>query len=388
MPPPLDPNPKIHEVRPESTPLANEPAEAPSKPRPRSRRRGLVIAALLLLLAAASFGVHAYLTRGEVGTDDAAIEADVVPLAPRVSGPVAEVLVSDNAHVVSGQPLFRLDDADYQARVRQAQAELATARAQVLTAQAQANAAQAGVSRAEGEAERARLDLERAETLRQGDAIAAQTYDDTRIQNRTAAAGAGANRAQYAAALANQELAKAKVQAAQAALDLAKLQLSYTVVRSPEAGTISRLGARVGQLVQPGQNVGDLVPDNTYVLANFKETQTGRLRPGLTALVTIDAYPGRTLRGRVESLSQGTGARFALLPPDNASGNFVKVVERVPVRIAWVDPPADLALRAGLSVYVTVLTRPGEEPRRRPGELGLVAGAPSGSPPGSASPRR
>jgi len=383
MPPPVDPNPKIHEIRHESAPLANEPAAPPAEPRPRGRRRGLSVAAAVVALSAASFGVHAYLTRGDVSTDDAAIEADVVAIAPRVSGPVAEVMISDNAHVTPGQPLFRIDDADYQARVRQAQAELATARAQVLTAQAQAAAAQAGVSRAEAEAERAQLDLNRAEALRRGDAIAAQTYDATRMQSRTAAAGAGANRAQYAAALANLELAKARVEAAQAALDLAKLQLSYTVVRSAEAGTISRLAAREGQLIQPGQTVGDLVPDHTYVVANFKETQTGGLRPGLPVDLAIDAYPGRTLRGLVESLSQGTGARFALLPPDNASGNFVKVVERVPVRIAWVDPPADLALRAGLSVYVTVHTRPTLT------ATSPVAAATGVSPsPGSASPRR
>jgi len=358
MVPPSDPNPKlpepspkIHEVRPEEAPIANEPA-------PRRRRKGRVLSLIgaLALAAASAFGVQAYLTRGEVSTDDAEIEADVVALAPRVGGQLADVMVADDAHVVAGQPLLRIDDADYQVKVRQAEAELATARAQVVTAQAQANAAQAGVSRSEAEEERAQLDLSRAEALRQGDAIAAQAYDATRIQSRTAQAGAGANRAQYAAALAAIDLARTRVQAAQAALDLARLQLSYTVVRAPAPGTVSRLGARPGQMVQAGQNVGQLVPDRTYVLANFKETQTGELRQGETVDVSIDAYPGRTLHGEVASISGGTGARFALLPPDNASGNFVKVVERVPVRIAWVAPPADLPLRAGLSAYVTVHT--------------------------------
>ena len=312
---------------------------------------------MVVAAAGAALGGHAYLTRGEVSTDDAQVEADVVALASRVGGPVAEVLVRDNAHVTAGQPLFRIDDADYQARVRQAQAELATAQAQVVAAQAQAGAARAGVSRSEAETERAQIDLSRAEELRQGDAIAAQAFDATRIQSKTARAGEGANRAQYAAALASTELARARVQAAQAALDLARLQLSYAVVRAPAAGTVSRLAARVGQMVQPGQNVGELVPDGTYVVGNFKETDTGAIRPGEEVDVTIDAYPGHTLRGRVESVSGGTGARFALLPPDNASGNFVKVVERVPVRIAWVEPPAGLSLRAGLSAYVTVHTR-------------------------------
>ncbi len=354
MSPPVDPNAKIHEVRPDEV-AANEPAPAPGPP--RKKRWFLVVAAAVAVLAAGGFGIHAFLTRGDVSTDDAQIEADVVALGPRVGGQVAEVLVQDNAHVAVGQPLFRLDDADYQARVRQAQAELATAEAQVLSAQAQAGAARAGVSRSEAEAERAKLDLSRAEALRQGDAIAAQTFDSTRIQNQAAQAGARDNRAQYAAALAGTELAHARVQAAQAALDLAKLQLSYTVVRAPAAGIISRFAARAGQMVQAGQNMGNLVPDATYVVGNFKETQTGAIRAGEEVEVTIDAYPGRQLRGRVESVAGGTGARFALLPPDNASGNFVKVVERVPVRIAWVDAPADLPLRAGLSAYVTVHTR-------------------------------
>lgn len=353
MSPPVDPNVKIHEVRPDEPAPVNDSAPA----RPRGKRRILIAAAAVALVAGAALGGHAVLTRGDVSTDDAQVEADVVALAPRVGGPVAEVMVADNAHVAAGQPLFRIDDADYQARVRQAEAELATAQAQVVAAAAQANAALAGVSRSDAEAERAQLDLDRAEALRRGDAIAAQAFDATRLQNRTARAGVGANRAQYAAALASTELARARVQSAQAALDLAKLQLSYAVIRAPAAGTLSRLGARVGQMVQAGQNVGQLVPDRTYVVGNFKETQTGAIRPGEEVDVTLDAYPGHTLRGRVESISGGTGARFALLPPDNASGNFVKVVERVPVRIAWVQPPADLPLRAGLSAYVTVHTR-------------------------------
>jgi membrane fusion protein, multidrug efflux system len=349
-----DPNPTLHPVRPGTVP---PPAAEPAQAGPTRGRRVVLAAGAALALAAAAFGVHLYLARGQVSTDDAQVEADVVAISPRVGGPVAEALVADDAHVAAGQPLFRIDDADYQVRVRQAEADLATATAQVAASQAQAAAAQAGLSRSEAEAERARLDLARAESLRQGDAIAAQSYDATRIQNRSAAAGTGANQAQYAAALANIGLARARVAAAQAALDLAGLQLSYTVVRAPAAGTISRLAARAGQMVQPGQVVGELVPDQTYVVGNFKETQTSRIRPGQEVEISIDAYPGRSLGGRVESISGGTGARFALLPPDNASGNFVKVVERVPVRIGWVDPPADLPLRAGLSAYVTVRTR-------------------------------
>jgi membrane fusion protein (multidrug efflux system) len=344
-------DPKLHTVAvPEASPVANEPA-------PRGKRRVLAVVAVVAVLAVAGFGGHAYLTRGDATTDDAQVEADVVSLAPRVAGPIAEVLVQDNAPVKQGQPILRIDDADYQVRVRQAEAEVETARAQAAAADAQVGAARASVSRSEAEAEKAAIDLRRAEELKRGDAIAAERFDATRIGNEAARAGAGANRAQYAAALANAELAHARVKSAQAALDLARLQLSYTTLRAPADGAVSKLVARQGQIVATGQSIAQLVPDKTYLVANFKETQTGAIRPGQRAEVEIDAYPGRTLEGKVESVSGGTGARFALLPPDNASGNFVKVVERVPVRISWTNPPADLPLRAGLSATVTVHTR-------------------------------
>src|SRR6266545_2770931 len=288
------PDPKLHPI---PQPAA-EPAAGPAPARGGRKRRVLTAVGALAALAIVALGVHAFVTRGDVATDDAFVEADVVAVAPRVGGTIAEVLIEENAPVKRGQPILRIDDADHQARARQAQAELETARAR-----------------------------------------------------------AGANRAQYAAALANADLAHARVKSADAALELARLQVSYTVVSAAADGVVSRLGARAGQIVQPGQVLGQVVPSRTYLVANFKETQTGTIRPGQKADVEIDAYDGRKLAGHVESLSGGTGARFALLPPDNASGNFVKVVERVPVRIAWDGLPADLPLRAGLSASVTVHTR-------------------------------
>jgi membrane fusion protein (multidrug efflux system) len=350
------PDPKLHPV-PQAEP-APPPAPAAAAPaRGGKKRRVLLGVGAVVVLAVATLATRAWLTRGDVATDDAFVEADVVAVAPRVGGTVARVLVAENAKVTRGQPLLELDDADYQVRVRQAAAERETARAQAAVADAQVRAARAGVSKADAEAEKAQLDLRRAEELKAGDAIPAERYDATRIAGETARAGASTNRAQYAAALASADLAHARVKAAEAALDLARLQLSYTTVTAANDGVISRLGARAGQIVQPGQVLGQLVPSQSYLVANFKETQTGVLRPGQKVDVEVDAYGDRTLEGRVESISGGTGARFALLPPDNASGNFVKVVERVPVRIAWVDPPADLPLRAGLSATVTVHTR-------------------------------
>jgi membrane fusion protein (multidrug efflux system) len=337
---------------PAELPAANGPAAA----RP-GRRRALALGLGALLALAGLLGGRAWLNRGDETTDDAQVEADVVALAPRVGGLIAEVLAADNGPVKQGDPILRIDDADYQVKVRQAQAELETARAQAAGAEAQVGVARASVTRSEAEAEKAQLDVRRAEALKAGEAIAAERFDATRVAGQTASAGASANRAGYAAALAGADLAHARVKAAQAALDLASLQLSYTLVRAPADGTISRLAARAGQIVQPGQALGQLVPARTYLVANFKETQTGRIRPGQAVDVELDAYPGQALHGKVESLSGGTGARFALLPPDNASGNFVKVVERVPVRIAWEGVPGDLPLRAGLSATATVHTR-------------------------------
>ena len=163
--------------------------------------------------------------------------------------------------------------------------------------------------------------------------------------------------AQIAAAHANADLAHARVKSAEASLDLAKLQLSYTKISAPSDGTASKLSVHEGQLCSVGQPVIEIVPSTTYLLANFKETQIGRMRDGQKAEIVIDAFPRRTFQGHVESLSGGTGASFSLLPADNATGNFVKVVQRVPVRIAWDNAPSDIALRAGLSADVTVTVK-------------------------------
>lgn len=404
------------EAGPEPASSANEPAPA----REHRRRRTFVAAGAVLAALALAFGVDLFLTRGDQSTDDAQVEADVVAIAPRVAGAVVRVAVEDNQRVKRGDLLFEIDPADYQARAREAEAEVATAKAQaeaadaqvlvveasargglagaraalsstaaaVQGADAQILAARAALSRAEAEERKAASDLERARRLRAGDAIAPSQLDDVQAAADTATANVSAARAQLAAAQearraaqgrvgeaegrlsqstpigaqiaaahANADLAHARVQAAQAALDLAELQLSYTKVLAPAEGEVSRLAVREGQLVSAGQPVAQLVPAVTYVVANFKETQVGAMKPGQPADVRVAAYPGTELHGRVESISGGTGARFSLLPPDNASGNFVKVVERVPVRIAWVTQPQGMPLRAGLSADVTVHTR-------------------------------
>jgi membrane fusion protein (multidrug efflux system) len=253
-------------------------------------------------------------------------------------------------------------------------------------AEAQLAAARAAVARSEADVRKAELDLNRSKELRQAHAIPQERLDTALVASDAAQAALAQARAQVAfaeeakrgaesrvgeargrlsqsepiapqiaAAHAGADLARARVRAAEAALSLAKLQVSYTKILSPADGVASKLTAHEGQLLAAGQPVVELVPSGTYVVANFKETQLGKIRPGDRAEISLDAYPGRRLGGHVESISGGTGASFSLLPPDNASGNFVKVVQRVPMRIAWDQPPADLSLRAGLSAEVTVL---------------------------------
>ncbi|MFL5428875.1 MAG: HlyD family secretion protein [Myxococcales bacterium] len=382
-----------------------------------TKRKPFLILGVIALVVLVGVGGLAVYNHGKESTDDAQIEADVVPIAPRIAGQVKRVTVLENQQVKKGDLLVELDDADYAARFQQAQAEVETAQAQAIAADAQADvaaasarggfssaqaqltgsaasvgnarsqiaAASAGLKRAEADASKAQLDLKRAQELRASNVIPQQRLDDAKAANDMAQAGllqARANlaaaedalrgaesrvgetrgkvqqsspvAAQIAAAQAGARLAHARVQSAQAALELARLQLSYAKIFAQDDGMVSRLTVHEGQLVQAGQPMMALVPTETYVVANFKETQIGDMKPGQNVDVDIDAFPGRTLHGKLESLSGGTGSRFSLLPPDNASGNFVKVVQRIPVRIAWVDPPKDLPLRAGLSADVTV----------------------------------
>ncbi|MGE3707950.1 MAG: HlyD family secretion protein [Vicinamibacterales bacterium] len=383
----------------------------------RGRRAFLVLGALLLVVLG-GLGVYAYLTGGQQDTDDAMVEADVVAVTARVSGLVAEILVRDNQTVKRGDPVLRLDDADLQVQLAQATAELETARAQaaaahaqeqvvaatargqlqgaqaqvssstasVQMAHAQLEAARAARARAQAEAQKAERDLVRAKELLAVDAIArqqmeaAQTAADAAraalsqaeanvtaaeearrtAESRVVEAQARVSQTtpvapQIETARSNAAMADARVSAAQAAVRQVELRLSYTTVVAPADGTVTQIGARQGALVQAGQPLAQLVPGRTYLVANFKETQIDAMQPGNRAEVHIDAYPGRSFDAVVESLAGGTGSRFSLIPPDNASGNFVKVVQRVPVRLTWRTDP-EIPLKAGLSATVTVFT--------------------------------
>jgi membrane fusion protein (multidrug efflux system) len=384
-------------------------------PKSRGRRAFLVLLSLLVIVVG-GIGAYSFATASRENTDDAVVEAEVVAVTPRVPGLVSRVVVQDNQPVKKGDVVIELDSADLTARAAQARAELETAQAQaagahaqehvvsasargglqsaqagvaaatasVQAADAQIAVAQAAVVRAQAEVDKADRDLVRAKELVASDAIARQQLDAAQLaadathaalrqaqanvlaaqegkrsaESRVAEARARVSQTtpvpqQIETAQSAASLADARVKAAEAALKLAELQLSYTKVTAPADGLVTQLGARVGAIVAAGQPLAQLVPEHTYLVANFKETQIDRMRPGNRAEVTIDAYPGRTFEATVESLAGGTGSRFSLIPPDNASGNFVKVVQRVPVRLAWTAQP-DAAMKPGLSADVTV----------------------------------
>ncbi|GAB2946879.1 HlyD family secretion protein [Hymenobacter coalescens] len=343
------------------------------EPAGRSKRPIVMVILALLLLVGGYFGYQRYqFGQTHEETDDAQVEGDVYPVLPRVGGPVLEVKVDDNQPVKKGDVLVTLDPADYQQRVNAAQAALLAAQANVTAARAAVGTAQANVRTAQAsigvsDASRARLekDLKRSEFLRKEDIIPQSELDAvqanlraTTAQRATAAEQVSVTRQQVAAAQQQVAVAEAVVQQRQADLDNALLQLSYTTLKAPADGIVSKKSVQPGQVVGPGQQLlGIVASRRTWVVANFKETQLENMRVGQPVEIEVDAYPNEEFRGRIESLSAATGARFALLPPDNASGNFVKVTQRVPVKIVLDQADPEHPLRAGMSVTATVAVK-------------------------------
>jgi membrane fusion protein (multidrug efflux system) len=355
------------------------PAVAPAAT--RTRRRYITIAIVsLVVIAAITWATRLYLfSRHHVSTDNAQVDGHITVISPRISGFVARVLVDDNMHVKAGDTLVVLDDRDTRVRLQRAEADLRTAEAEVTSGghagqadaqlqatRAEAASAQADVAAAEASYQRATSDLERYRGLAAKQIISAQQLDAAQAEAQQARASLEAARkrasaagSQVSASGAAVRGADAKLAAAQAAVADAQLQESYAAIVAPVNGIVARRSAEAGALVQVGQNLLSLVPDrDVWVTANLKETQLASVQVGDSVEFTVDAYPGRHFRGTVESLSPATGARFALLPPDNATGNFTKVVQRLPVRIA-VEQPASgpTPLRPGMSVEVTIATR-------------------------------
>ncbi|TIW24318.1 MAG: HlyD family secretion protein [Mesorhizobium sp.] len=357
-----------------AAPVAAPAAEAPAKKK-RSVRSFLLPVIGLALLGAGSYYGYNYWTDGRfmISTDDAYVQADMSFVSPKISGYIDKVLVSENQQVKAGDPLFVIDNGDYRIAVAQAEAQIATLAKTLDRIDAQTKAAQASLSQAQAQKvadqaaadNAARAQVRAAQLLKTHVGTQAQLDDAQTALDQAKAALVGAD-AQIAAAQAN--IGVLEAQRAESASTLASLQLtrdkaqrdlSFTVLKAPYDGVVGNRSVEQGDLVSPGQKLAVVVPmDKLYIVGNFKETQLGRMVPGEKVRITVDAIDGQTFEGTVSSLAPASGAVFSLLPPENATGNFTKVVQRVPVRI---DVPADVLktgkLRAGLSVVVAVDSR-------------------------------
>src|SRR6266516_1220622 len=344
-------------------------------PEKSSRRKFVlpIVGVVALILVVWAFQKWSY-GRSHQSTDNAQIDGHIGPVLAKVGGYVKTVNVSENDHVNAGQLLVQLDDADYRVRLQQAQADLVAAeataggsgfagqaQAQVQSAAGQRAALDAQIGAARANGNKAAADLARARELAAKQIISKQQLDAAlaaaevaranllAAQRQASAAGGTVNTAEAGVRVAN-----ARTLAARAAAANAQLQLDYTRITAPASGEVSRRQVEVGQLVAPGQPLLSIVADTgVWVTANFKETQLARIHPGQTVEFEIDAYGGCIAEGKVESVSGATGAKFALLPPDNATGNFTKVGQRVPVRIRVTKPcPGNHPLRPGLVTLI------------------------------------
>ena len=369
-----------------------------------SKKAWIIPSIVLLAAAGLLFGIAGHWTswqgsRPDQATDDAYLKADMTPLSTRISGTVRRVSVGDYQNVKAGQALIELDDDDYRANLKQAEAALAgseaalednqaakkiqdaqidVAKAGIIQAQAAINAANAGIASVSPERDRALTELHRQQALFDSKAathqqLEAATAQQGQLSGQLEVRKADLARAEGALATSQSQLEAAKrqrealntkddvykadIEAKKASIIVAQVNLAYTRIAAPTDGTVGERHALTGQLVAPGTQMIDLVQSDVWVQANFKETQLTNMRVGDSTDVRIDTFPNRLFHGRVDQLSPASGSQFALLPPDNATGNFTKVVQRVPVKIVLFPGQPDLdRLRPGFSAVVIVHT--------------------------------
>jgi membrane fusion protein (multidrug efflux system) len=363
-PPPAEPD---QEGRPEER-------SEPGRQRGFLRRHPVLVVAgaLALLLAAAAIYLYWDYSSHFETTDDAFIAARQFAIAPKISGYITAVPVTDNQHVEAGQVIARIDDRDYRAALEQAEAQVAAAEASVNNIDAQQTVQQAQIAENRAQADQAQAGLTFAEQQANryqslaktgaGTIQDAQQYtsslDQSRAALKTAQAAVTAAQRQVTALDAQRASAQASVAQAKAQLDQAQLNLTYTVITAAQPGRVVNLTAAVGEYATAGTDLSMFVPDDIWVTANFKEVQLDKMRPGQPVTLTIDAYPERVIHGHVASVQPGSGTAFSLLPAQNATGNYVKVVQRVPVKVILDETPKDVALGPGMSVEPSVRVNP------------------------------
>lgn len=345
---------------------------AQEQEKPKKPNKVLPIVLGIILIGGIIFGIKEYIYYSKhIDTDDAQIDGDISPVVARVGGYVDSIFFEENGHVNKGQVLVKLDDRDYKVKLEEALAAKQSASAgvgvgqsQISTTAANSSSARAQVESAKARLDQANKDYQRYANLVKDGSVTQQQFDQVKANRDVAEATYRAAQDQYKAALEQIGTSRSQLKVTnvgisqrQADVDFAKLQLSYTTIVAPASGIASKKNIQVGQLVQPGQTLFSIVNDNSvYVTANFKETQLTNLKDGQKVDIEVDAYPDMKLHGVVYNFSGATGAKFSLLPPDNATGNFVKVVQRVPVKIKLNASKDTLAmLRPGMSVNVSVI---------------------------------
>jgi membrane fusion protein (multidrug efflux system) len=350
----------------EQTTHENQSAKKPN--------RVLPIILGIVLLGGIIFGIKEYIYYSKhVDTDDAQIDADISPVVTRVGGYVDSIFFEENTHVNKDQVLVKIDDRDYKVKLEQAQSAQVGASAGINVGQSQiyTTASNSAVAKAQVESAQARLDkvnkdYQRYANLVKDGSVTQQQFDQAKSDLEVAQANLNASKDQYKAAL--QQIGTTRnelkvthtgVSQRQVDVDFAKLQLSYTNIKAPASGLASKKNVQLGQLVQAGQTLFSIVNDNSlYITANFKETQLEKIKNGLKVNIEADAFPDLKIEGTVYNFAPATGAKFSLLPPDNATGNYVKVVQRIPVKIK-INASKDILdkLRPGMSVNVSVIIK-------------------------------
>lgn len=321
--------------------------EQPKKEKPKGIKRtvtGIVVAAVLVLA-----GVYIHTEMQYESTDDAYVETTTVNVAPRVSGQIEDVFVTDNQHVKEGDLVAIIDDADYKIKLEQADSSFEKIKLDQQNAKANQAAAESNIKLA-------KKDLDRYKNLYEQGAVSKQTYDSAKVNYDNAQAGlTQANQALFSDK-SGKTVADANLRTAKAAKDKAALDLSYTKIYAPQSGTVSSRRVEKGMYVTAGSPLFTLVPENVWVVANFKENQLRGMKPGQVVDIKIDTYPNKVFKGKIDSIQRASGAKSSLFPPENAVGSFVKIVQRIPVKIVFTEniDPNEYNIVPGMSVVPKV----------------------------------
>lgn len=321
--------------------------EQPKKEKPKGIKRtvtGIVVAAVLVLA-----GVYIHNEMQYESTDDAYVETTTVNVAPRISGQIEDVFVTDNQHVKEGDLVAIIDDADYKIKLEQADSSFEKIKLDQQNAKANQAAAESNIKLA-------KKDLDRYKNLYEQGAVSKQTYDSAKVNYDNAQAGlTQANQALFSDK-SGKTVADANLRTAKAAKDKAALDLSYTKIYAPQSGTVSSRRVEKGMYVTAGSPLFTLVPENVWVVANFKENQLRGMKPGQVVDIKIDTYPNKVFKGKIDSIQRASGAKSSLFPPENAVGSFVKIVQRIPVKIVFTEniDPNEYNIVPGMSVVPKV----------------------------------